>query len=238
MTADKYKKLSIVIPVYNEENTLQELLGSVFNADASGLEKEIIIVDDGSNKQTKKIIKQFQNKKRIKVIENELNHGKGYSVRQGFKQTTGDIVLIQDADLEYSPEEYPDLLEPLLENKADVVIGTRFVTQKAHRTLYFHHYLVNKLLTFISNVFTNLNLSDMECGFKVFKGEFIRTIADELQSDSFTIEPELIAKVSQYKQRVYEVGISYQGRTYQEGKKITWQDGFKALWSIIKYNLM
>ncbi len=234
----KFKKLSIIIPVYNEEKTIKQVIKEVKKSKTLGLKKEIVIIDDGSNKATKSILKKYKNEKNIILLNNKKNKGKGYCIKRGFKQSTGDIVLIQDADLEYSPKEYPELISPILQNKADAVIGSRFMTQKAHRTLYFHHYLFNKMLTFFSNILTNLNLSDMECGYKVFKGEFARKIVPKLKSNSFTIEPELIAKVAKNNLSVYEVGVSYRGRTYAEGKKITWVDGIKAFFGIIYFNLL
>ena len=244
-----YKKLSIVIPVYNEEKFIEKCLEIVISADSCGLGKEIIIVDDGSTDETYRKIQitkslpsrqagKFQIKSKIQIIEKNKNEGKGAALKAGFMKSTGDIVLVQDADLEYSPEDYSRLLEPFLKNNADVVYGSRFISDRPHRVLYFWHYLVNVFVTILSNLFTNLNLTDMETGFKAFKGALIREIAPKLQSKRFGFEPEITARISKIKGiKIYEVGISYSGRTYQEGKKIGWLDGIMAIWEIIKYNI-
>jgi len=243
----KYKTLSILIPVYNEEKFITSIIEKVLASDTLGLQKEIIIVDDGSTDNTVKNIKsQITNNKSIiknktliiKFIQKKRNEGKGAALKTGFLKSTGDIVLVQDADLEYSPEEYPILLEPFLKYNADVVYGSRFATHRPRRILYFWHYVANTVLTSFSNMLTNLNITDMETGYKVFKGELIRTIAKKLESKRFGFEPEITARISKVKNiNIYEVGISYQGRTYREGKKIGWKDGFRAFWEIIKYNL-
>ncbi len=239
-------KLSIVIPVFNEEKYIEHTIQTVINADSPGLIKEIVIVDDGSKDNTVKLItkeinrfKKDHNKKySFKTIFKKNNEGKGAALRDGFKSTTGDIVLIQDADLEYNPEDYPTLLEPFIRNNADVVYGSRFISNRPHRVLYFWHSQMNLLLTTLSNMLTNLNLTDMETGYKVFKGDLIRNISTKLQSNRFGFEPEITARISKIKGvKIYEVGISYAGRTYEEGKKINWKDGVKAFWEIIKFNL-
>jgi len=227
-------KLSIVIPVYNEEKTLRKLIDAVQLVEIF-LEKEIILVDDGSVDKSKEILKEYSS--RHKVFFMEKNRGKGATIRKGFKESTGSIILIQDADLEYNPGEYPFLIKPILDGDADVVYGSRFVTVLPRRTLYFSHYLANQLVTLLSNIFTGLNLSDMETGFKVFSREALDSILPCLRSNRFGIEPEITAQISKHKLRVYEVGISYRGRTYADGKKITWKDGLAAIWHIVRFNL-
>jgi glycosyltransferase involved in cell wall biosynthesis len=239
----KYKKLSIIIPVYNEEKFIETVINKVLEANSLGLKKEIIIVDDGSFDQTKikienKIKKLKKRQVKIKVIFKKKNEGKGIAVKDGVLSSTGDIVLIQDADLEYDPSDYPILLEPFFKYQADVVYGSRFITHRPHRVLYFWHSLGNFLLTTFSNFFTNLNLTDMETGYKVFRGDLIRKIAKKLKSKRFGFEPEITAKIAKIKNiKIYEVGISYFGRTYKEGKKINWIDGIKTFFEIIRFNL-
>jgi len=239
-----YKTISIVIPVYNEEAYIASVVHRVKNSDTLGLKKEIIAVNDGSTDKTlnilTKIKKESNGKKNILlVIDKKNNGGKGSALKQGIIKSTGDIVLIQDADLEYNPADYPKLLQPFFENDADCVYGSRLITAAPHRVLYFWHYVVNQLLTLLSNMLTDLNLSDMETGYKVFKGELIRSIAPNLESRGFGFEPEITARISKIKYlKIFEVGISYSGRTYSEGKKINWKDGAKAVWEIIKYNLL
>lgn len=228
------QKLSIVIPVFNEEKTIEKLAEAVSAVDI-GCVKELVFVDDGSTDRTRQILSQYRNTH--KVIFMDKNRGKGAAVRRGFTEATGDIILIQDADLEYNPEEYSLLMEPILDGDADVVYGSRFVTAFPRRVLYFHHYMANQLVTFMSNIFTGLNLSDMETGYKVFTKEAMKKILPKLSANRFGIEPELTARIAQSKLRVFEVGISYKGRTYGEGKKIGWKDGVAAVWHIIKYNL-
>lgn len=223
-------KLSIVIPVFNEKNTVRELLRRVEEADA-GVDKEIIIVDDCSTDGTRAILMGLD-KPGVKVMLHEKNRGKGAALRTGFAEAAGDIVLIQDADLEYNPAEYPRLLEPILDGRADVVYGSRFLGGP-HRVLFFWHYVGNRFLTTLSNMATNLNLTDMETCYKVFRREILRKIT--LRSERFGVEPEITIKISRLKCRIYEVPISYAGRDYSEGKKIGWKDGLAALFHIIRY---
>ena len=229
-------KLSVVIPVYNEVNTIHALLNAVNAVEIFGLEKEIVIVDDFSTDGTRDVLKKL-NPSNYRIFYQEKNQGKGAAIRRGFAEATSDFIIIQDADLEYNPQEYKFLLEPLLEGKADVVYGSRFVGDRPHRVLFFWHYVGNKLLTILSNMFTGINLTDMETCYKAFTKEALQKILPTLKSNRFTIEPEITARIAQKKLRIYEVGISYSGRTYAEGKKINWKDGLSALWAIIKFNL-
>jgi len=234
------KVLSIVIPVYNEEKTILEVLEKLkIIRLIDGIEKEIVIVNDCSSDNSEKLILDFkyQNEKiHIKYLKNEINRGKGYSLNKGFKNATGDFVVVQDADLEYDPQEFNRLLKPMLNGFADVVYGSRFKGSNPHRALFFWHTIGNNFLTFLSNMFSNLNITDMETCYKMFKKEIIQSI--EIKENRFGIEPEITAKISKIKGiRIYEVGISYYGRTYEEGKKIGWKDGFRAIYCIIKYNL-
>ena len=225
-------KLSVIIPCYNEKDTIEALLSSVKNAPYPN--KEIIVVDDCSTDGTQELLKKFVDLA-DKILFHDYNQGKGAALRTGFKAATGDIVIIQDADLEYDPREYPKLLEPILAGKADVVYGSRFLGSGPHRVLYFWHRVGNDFLTLLSNMFTNLNLTDIETCYKVFRREVIASI--EIEEDRFGFEPEITAKVAKTGCRLYEVGISYSGRTYKEGKKINWKDGIRAIYCIIKYNL-
>lgn len=227
-------KLSVVIPVYNEKNTIREILSRVEKTDIGELEKEIIIVDDHSTDGTQAILKEYEDK--YPILYQPTNQGKGAALRRGFLATTGDIVIIQDADLEYNPEEYGRLIKPIQEGYADVVYGSRFLGSEPHRVLFYWHAVGNRLLTTLSNMFTNLCLTDMETCYKIFTGPVIREIAPSLKSNRFGFEPEITARVAKRHLRIYEVGISYRGRTYKEGKKITWKDGLKAIATILYFN--
>ena len=242
-------KLSVVMPVYNERNTIHEILTRVRNV---RIPKEIVVVEDCSTDGTRDLLREIEREHRewardrgnevddrgvlneLRVYYHDVNRGKGAALRTGFEKVTGDIVVIQDADLEYDPNEYPLLIQPILDGRADVVYGSRFIGE-THRVLFFWHYVGNKVLTTISNMFTNLNLTDMETCYKVFRREVIQEIAPTLKSNRFGIEPELTAKVARRRLRVYEMPISYSGRDYSEGKKISWKDAFPALWAIIRF---
>ena len=229
-------KLSIVIPCYNEEKTLQKCVERVLKISGEYLNLELIVIDDCSTDGSLSIARNIESKdSRIIVIQHDKNQGKGAALQTGFKKATGDFIAIQDADLEYNPIDILRLLEPLLDNEADAVFGTRFLPHGPHRVLYFWHSLGNRFLTLISNMFTNLNLTDMEVCYKIFRREVLQNI--NLEEKRFGFEPEITAKVARSGCRIYEVGISYYGRTYKEGKKIGWKDGIRALWCILKYNL-
>lgn len=239
MTAmKKIKSISIIISVYNEEKTIRTILNKIFVVQVFGLAKEVIVVNDGSTDKTAGILDSYTEKNKFILLTNNANIGKGASLKKAFLKSTGDIVIIQDADLEYSPDDYEKLIKPIIDGHADVVYGSRFINSDPHRVLYFYHSLGNKIITSLSNIFTNLNLTDIEVGFKVFKGELIRKIAHKLKAKRFGFEPEITAKIAKISNiKIYEVGISYYGRTYEEGKKITWIDGLKTLWEILRYNL-
>jgi glycosyltransferase involved in cell wall biosynthesis len=232
------KSLTVVMPCYNEQDTIRDIVDSVLSAPRLDLDIELIIVDDGSKDRSREIIAELADlNPAIKSVLQDQNRGKGAAVRTGIGLATGDIVLIQDADLEYDPNEYPSLLAPIVDGHADVVYGSRFAGGNVRRVLYFWHSIANRMLTLLSNMFTNLNLSDMECCFKIFRREIVQSI--DLKEDRFGIEPEITAKIARMKPviRIYEVGISYQGRTYSEGKKIGLSDAFRALYCIVRYGL-
>src|SRR5256886_6505627 len=226
-------KVSIVIPCYNEKNTIEKVIEAVRNAPLES--REIIVVDDCSQDGTQTVLQERVAQLVDRIIYHPVNRGKGAALRSGFAAATGDTILVQDADLEYSPEDYPVLLEPLISGKADAVLGSRFLGGRPHRVLFFWHMVGNRLLTLLSNMFTNLNLTDLETCYKAFRAPLVKNL--DLREDRFGFEPEVTAKLAKAKCRIYEVGISYNGRTYSEGKKVNWKDGVHAIYAILRYNL-
>lgn len=233
MSAPPSVKVSVVVPVYNEARTIREVVQSVRSVKVEGVVFELVVVDDGSTDETGSICRSLGQE--IDVYERQTNQGKGAALRKAISLASGEIILIQDADLEYDPTEYPKLLAPILSGRADVVIGSRFAGSDAHRVVYFWHMVGNRFLTLLSNVMSDLNLTDMECGYKVFRAEVVKRI--QITENRFGFEPEIVAKVAKQRCRIYEVGVSYYGRTYAEGKKIGVKDGFRALYAITKHNL-
>ena len=226
-------KLTIIIPCFNEVNTIRKIIDKII--EVNPYKSEIIIIDDFSSDGSRQILSEIEKSKTLRLILNERNFGKGYCIKKGINEATGDIVIIQDADLEYDPADYTKLVEPIYKNQADVVYGSRFIGSNEKRVLYYWHTLGNKFLTTLSNMFTNINLTDMECCYKAFKTEVIKTI--DLKENRFGFEPEVTAKLAKKDIRIYEVGIKYFGRKYSDGKKITWKDGFAAIYCIIYYNI-
>lgn len=231
-----FTKISIVIPVYNEKSTLKELIKAVEEAPLpEGMEREIVMTDDYSTDGTRDVLKGMGEK--YKILYHDKNMGKGAALRTCFKHISGDIIIVQDADLEYDPKEYMSLIKPILDDKADVVYGSRFLGGRPHRVLFYWHSVGNRMLTWLSNMFTNLNLTDMETCYKVFTREVLDQVSTTLKSNRFGFEPEVTAKIAKLRIRIYEIGISYYGRTYDEGKKIGFKDAMAAFWHIIRFNL-
>jgi glycosyltransferase involved in cell wall biosynthesis len=226
-------KVSVVIPVFNERGTIEQIVNAVRSAPIENI--EIIVVDDASTDGTQDVLKEKISAVADQIIYQPRNYGKGAALRAGFAAATGDVILVQDADLEYNPDDYPTLLEPILSGKADAVFGSRFMGDRPHRVLYFWHMVGNRFLTLLSNMFTNLNLTDLETCYKAFRAPLVKSL--DLRENRFGFEPEVTAKLARTRCRIYEVGISYNGRTYSEGKKVNWKDGFHAIYAIVRYNL-
>lgn len=234
----KIKKLSIVVPCYNETATIEKILAEVFEVNLGATEKEIIIIDDGSSDGTRDILKKLaKQNKSIQLIFQKVNQGKGAALKRGILASSGDVVVVQDADLEYDPQEYTRLLYPIERGQADVVYGSRFIGGEPHRIIYFRNQIANKFLTFLSNLFTGLNLTDMETCYKMMRGDLARKLAKDLRAQRFGFEPEITARIAKSKVAVYEIGISYYGRSKEEGKKIGFRDGLRAVWEIVKFNV-
>lgn len=234
----KTKKLSIIMPCYNEQATVEKILKEVISVDLGSTKKEVVIVDDGSKDGTREILTKLAKENRqIKLIFQETNQGKGAALKRGILESAGDVMVVQDADLEYDPEEYKRLIYPIERGQADVVYGSRFIGGEPHRIIYYRNQIANKFLTMLSNLFTGLNLTDMETCYKMIKGDLARELAKDLKSKRFGFEPEITARIAKSGARVYEIGISYYGRSKEEGKKIGFKDGLKAIWEIIYFNL-
>lgn len=234
----KTKKLSIVMPCYNEKATIEKILDEVMEVDLGSTKKEVLIIDDGSSDGTRDILKEMAKKNMsIKLIFQDINQGKGAALKRGIIESTGDVLVVQDADLEYDPQEYKRLLYPIERGHADVVYGSRFIGGEPHRIIYYRNQIANKFLTMLSNMFTGLNLTDMETCYKMLKGDLARELAQHLQAKRFGFEPEITARIAKSGARVYEIGISYYGRSKEEGKKIGLRDGLKAIWEIIRFNI-
>lgn len=235
----KTKKLSIIMPCYNERQTIEKILDEVMAVDLGSTKKEIIIVDDGSQDGTRDLLKKFaDSNKSIKLVFQKSNQGKGAALKRGILESTGDVMVVQDADLEYDPQEYRRLLYPIERGHADVVYGSRFIGGEPHRIIYYRNQIANKFLTMLSNLFTGLNLTDMETCYKMIRGDLARELAQHLKAQRFGFEPEITARIAKSGARVYEIGISYYGRSKEEGKKIGFKDGVKAIGEIIRYNLV
>lgn len=234
----KAKKLSIIVPCYNEKATIKKILAEVKEVNLGSTKKEVIIIDDGSKDGTREILRQLAGKdKTIRLLFQKVNQGKGAALKRGILESTGDVVVVQDADLEYDPQEYKRLLYPIERGHADVVYGSRFIGGEPHRIIYFRNQVANKFLTFLSNMFTGLNLSDMETCYKMMRGDLARNLAKDLKAQRFGFEPEITARIAKSKAAVYEIGISYYGRSKEEGKKIGMRDGIKAIYEIFYFNL-
>lgn len=235
---NKTKKLSIIMPCYNERATIEKIFDEVMRVDLGSTKKEILIIDDGSKDGTRKILTRLaKDNAQVKLIFQDFNQGKGAALKRGILESSGDIIVVQDADLEYDPEEYKRLIYPIERGHADVVYGSRFIGGEPHRIIYYRNQVANKFLTMLSNLFTGLNLTDMETCYKMIKGDLARELAKDLKAKRFGFEPEITARIAKSNARVYEIGISYYGRSKEEGKKIGFKDGLKAIWEIVYFNL-